>query len=392
MADVRASVVGDAAEPGNRAAEQGNRAAAPAPEPSDIATPARPGRARRWLARLLVPVLAVLLGLAVGAIAIVAAGGSVIDAYRELIIGAVGTPSNLAATLARAVPITVVAVGLALAFRAGCFNLGAEGQMIVSAITAAVVAITFPTLPGALLILASILAGCAVGGLWALGPAWLQTRFDVPLLITTLLLNYVAALLAAYLVSYPLRDMGGGAALAQTVAIPTGAQLPYLVPGGRLHAGVLVLLVLPVVAWWLQRRTVLGYEMRMTGHNRWFADYGGVDGRRTVLLTMLISGAVCGLAGALLVLGVHYRYIDNSIVGPGYAWTGFTAALLAYADPLGSLFAGLFLAALEVGAAGMERRTEIPIQIVDILQAAIILTISIRIVLGRWVGQRLGTL
>jgi general nucleoside transport system permease protein len=385
MADVGAGAVGGAGE--RRAPTE-----APAPEPFDVATPAQPGRARRWLARLLVPVLAVLLGLAVGAIAIVAAGGSVVDAYRELIIGAVGTPSNLAATLARSVPITVVAVGLALAFRAGCFNLGAEGQMIVSAITAAIVAITFPTLPGPLLIVASILAGCAVGGLWALGPAWLQTRFDVPLLITTLLLNYVAALLAAYLVSYPLRDMGGGAALAQTVAIPTGAQLPYLVPGGRLHAGVLALLVLPVIAWWLQRRTVFGYEMRMTGHNRWFADYGGVDGRRTVLLTMLISGAVCGLAGALLVLGVHYRYIDNSIVGPGYAWTGFTAALLAYADPLGSLFAGVFLAALEVGAAGMERRTEIPIQIVDILQAAIILTISIRIVLGRWVGQRLGTL
>lgn len=337
------------------------------------------------------PVLAVLLGLAVGAIAILAAGGSVVDAYRELVIGAVGTPSNLAATLARAVPITVVAVGLALAFRAGCFNLGAEGQMIVSAITAALVAISFPTLPGPVLVLASIAAGCAAGGLWSLGPGWLQTRFDVPLLITTLLLNYVAALLAAYLVSYPLRDLSGGAALAQTVAIPTGAQLPYLLPGGRLHAGVLVLLVLPLAAWWFQRRTVIGYEMRMTGHNRSFAEYGGIDGRRLILLTMLLSGAICGLAGALLVLGVHYRYIDSSIAGPGYAWTGFTAALLAFADPLGSLFAGLFLAALEVGAAGMERRADIPIQIVDILQAAIILTISIRLALARWVGQRLGT-
>ena len=106
MADVRAGAVGGAAE-------RGHRTDAPAPEPFDVATPARPGRARRWLARLLVPVLAVVLGLAVGAIAIVAAGGSVIDAYRELIIGAVGTPSNLAATLARAVPIAVVAVGLA---------------------------------------------------------------------------------------------------------------------------------------------------------------------------------------------------------------------------------------------------------------------------------------
>jgi simple sugar transport system permease protein len=364
----------------------------PEPAPLDPTLPARPGRARRWLARVLVPLLAIGLGLAVGAIAIVASGGSVVDAYRELIVGAVGTPSNLTATLARAVPITVVAVGLAIAFRAGCFNLGAEGQMIVSAVTAAVIATTFPTLPGPVLVLLSIAAGCAVGALWALGPAWLQVRLEVPLLITTLLLNYVAALFAAYLVSYPLRDLSGGAALAQTAAIPAGAQLPYLVPGGRLHAGVLVLLVLPLLAWWLQQRTVIGYEMRMTGHNRWFADYGGVNGRRTVLLTMLISGAVCGLAGALLVLGVHYRYIDGSITVPGYAWTGFTAALLAYADPIGSLFAGLFLSALEVGAAGMERRTEIPIQIVDILQAAIILTISIRLVLGRWVGRRLGTL
>jgi simple sugar transport system permease protein len=247
-------------------------------------------------------------------------------------------------------------------------------------------------LPGPLLILVGILAGCAAGALWALAPAWLQVRFDVPLLITTLLLNYVAALLGAYLVSYPLRDLGGSAALAQTAAIPIDAQLPYLAPGGRLHAGVLVLLVLPVIAWWLQRRTVIGYEMRMTGHNRWFADYGGIDGRRTVLLTMLVSGAVCGLAGTLVVLGVHYRYIDGSVTGPGYAWTGFTAALLAYADPIGSLFAGLFLSGLEVGAAGMERRTDIPVQIVDILQAAIILTISIRLVLGRWVGRRLGTL
>jgi simple sugar transport system permease protein len=223
-------------------------------------------------------------------------------------------------------------------------------------------------------------------------PAVWEAFLRVPLVVTTLLLNYVAALLAAYLASYPLRDLSGGAALAQTVAIPVDAQLPYLVPGGRLHAGVLVLIVLPVIAWWFQRRTVIGYEMRMTGHNRWFAEYGGVNGRRTVLLTMLLSGAVCGLAGTLLVLGVHYRYIDNSIVGPGYAWTGFTAALLAFADPIGSLFAGLFLSALEVGAAGMERRADIPIQIVDILQAAIILTISIRLVLGRWVGRRLGTL
>ena len=163
-------------------------------------------------------------------------------------------------------------------------------------------------------------------------PGWLQVRLGVPMLITTLLLNYVGALFAAWVVTYPLRDLAAGG-VAQTVAIPDAAQLPDLAPGGRLHLGVLVILVLPLVAWWLQRRTVVGYELRMVGHNRGFADYGGVDGRR-VLLTMLLSGAICGLAGALVVLGVNHRYIDGVITTPGWAWSGFTAAILTGADPV----------------------------------------------------------
>jgi simple sugar transport system permease protein len=105
---------------------------------------------------------------------------------------------------------------------------------------------------------------------------------------------------------------------------------------------------------------------------------------------MLLSGAVCGLAGALIVLGVHQRYIDNSITAPGYAWTGFTAALLAGGEPVGTLVAGLFLSGLQTGAAGMERNTDIPLQVVDVVQACIILMIAIRLTLGRWLGRRMG--
>ena len=346
-------------------------------------------RVSRLATRLLVPLAAVGLGLAVGAIAIELTGGNVIEAYGELLRGAVGTPSNLNATLARAVPIVVVGVGLAIAFRAGALNLGGEGQMIMAAITTAVVANQLGGVPIPVAILVSAALGCVAGALWALGPTWLQTRFEVPLLITTLLLNYVAALLAAYLVSYPLREVGGG--VAQTAMIPDAAQLPYLAPGGRLHAGVLLLLLLPLAAWWLQRRTVVGYEMRMTGFNAAFSEYGGVDGRRTLFRAMLLSGAVCGLAGAILVLGVHHRYIDTTITGPGYAWTGFTAALLAGGEPIGTLVAGVFLAGLETGAAGMERNTDIPIQIVDVVQACIILMVAIRLTLGRAIGRRLGS-
>jgi simple sugar transport system permease protein len=353
-----------------------------------VAAGPRSTRAARLLVRLLVPLAAVGLGLLVGAIAIVLTGGSPMDAYGALIRGAVGTPSNLNATLARAVPIVVVGVGLAIAFRAGALNLGGEGQMIIAAVVTAVVAGWVGALPAPLAIVVAAGAGCLAGAAWALGPTLLQARFEVPLLITTLLLNYVGVLLAAWLVAYPLREVGGG--VAQTPTIPDPTQLPYLAPGGRLHAGVLLLALLPIGAWWLLARTVAGYEMRMTGLNAAFSEYGGVDGRRTLLRAMLLSGAVCGLAGALVVLGVHHRYIDGSISAPGYAWTGFTAALLAGGDPIGTLVAGLFLAGLQTGAAGMERNADIPLQVVDVVQACIILMIAIRLTLGRWIGRRVG--
>ena len=353
-----------------------------------VTTASRSSRVARLLTRLLVPLAAVGLGLLVGAIAIVLSGGSPIEAYGALLRGAVGTPSNLNATLARAVPIVVVGVGLAIAFRAGALNLGGEGQMVVAAVVTAVVAGWSGDLPMPVGILLAVGAGCLAGAAWALVPTLLQLRFEVPLLITTLLLNYVGVLFAAWLVSYPLREVGGG--VAQTPTIPDPTQLPYLAPGGRLHAGVLLLVVLPVVAWWLLGRTVAGYEMRMTGLNTAFAEYGGVNGRRTLLRAMLLSGAVCGLAGALIVLGVHHRYIDGSVTAPGYAWTGFTAALLAGGEPIATLVAGLFLAGLETGAAGMERNTDIPFQIVAVVQACIILMIAIRLTLGRWIGRHLG--
>ena len=198
-------------------------------------------------------------------IVVIIAGGRPLAAYVELFRGAVGTPSNLSATIARSVPIVITGLGMGFAFRAGAFNLGGEGQMILGALTTAVVGVTFGACPGRLLVLV-VAAGCIAGGALACLPGWSQVRFDVPLLITTLLLNYVAALFAAYLVTYPLRDLAAGG-LAETVMIPGASSCPTC-SAGRLHVGLLVALVLPLAVWWFQRRTVLGYEMRMTGFNR----------------------------------------------------------------------------------------------------------------------------
>lgn len=329
-----------------------------------------------------VPLLAIAVALLVGAFAVLAAGESPLTAYAELFRGAFGTPTNLGATLTRSIPIILTGLGIGFAFRAGLFNIGAEGQMILGGLAAAVTANALVGLPPVLLLPLVVAAGCLLGALWALLAGLWEAHYAAPLVITTLLLNFVAALFASYLVSHPLRDVTGGGALAQTAMISLDVRLPVIVPGTRLHLGVVAILVLPLAVTWFQRHTVLGYSMRMAGLNRRFAEYGGVPMRRLILLTMFVSGGIAGLAGVIEVLGVHFRYIDNMVTAPGFAWTGLVAALLALMNPLATVAAGFFLAALEVGAAGMQRNTDVPLQLVDVVQATIIALIAVRLGLG----------
>jgi len=340
---------------------------------------ARPGfAARPILAAIAVPVLAIVLAIVLGAVAILVTGEDVVSAYGELLRGAIGTPQNLAATVVRSIPIVVVGVGIGLAFRAGALNLGGEGQMVLGALGAAVAANALPGIPSPLAPMVALAAGCLAGAAWAFLPGVLDVKLGVPMLITTLLLNYVGALFASWAVTYPLREAGGGG-VAQTASIPEAAWLPVIVPGTRLHLGVLAIVVLPFVVRWFLSRTVAGYEFRMVGHNRLFADYAGIAAGRRVLLATLLSGAICGLAGAIVVIGMNHRYVDAVITTAGWAWSGFTAAILTGAEPVLTLFAGLFLGALEVGAAGMARSTEVPLQLVDVVQATIILVVAIRL-------------
>jgi ABC-type uncharacterized transport system permease subunit len=338
----------------------------------------RPPTWRAILAELAVPAVAVALALLLGAAVAAVAGTDPAAAYGALVGGAVGSPSAMAATLLRSLPIVMAGIGIGLAFRAGAFNLGGEGQMIVGALVTAIVAGGLGAAPEPLGLVAGLLAGMAAGAAWALVPAVLQVRLDVPILITTLLLNYVGSLLAAYAVSYPFRDLTGGAALAQTAVVPEATWLPAVAEGSRLHLGLVALVVLPLAAAWFLRRTVLGYELRMTGANRLFAEYGGVRTGRLTVVVMLLSGAICGLGGSMLVLGGTHRYTDTMITTAGYAWSGFIAAILALANPLLTAVAGLFLGALQVGAAGMARTTTVPLQLADVVQAAIILVVAVR--------------
>lgn len=332
---------------------------------------------------LVQPFLAVVIGLLTGALVIAAVGESILGTYQEMWKGAFGSFYFFTSTLARATPIMLIALGLSLAFRAGVFNLGAEGQMVLGAVSAALVAIYLPA-PGMIKIVAGIFAGMAVGGFWALLPGFMEARFRIPLLISTLLFNYIAVLFASYLVTEPFRDRSGSAALAQTVMLEKSAWLPKLFAGMSVHAGFLFAIVAALLLFWVLRFTPFGYEVKMLGQNSLFAQYGGINRIRVMLTGMFASGGLAGLAGTVEVMGGHYRFVDGALTVPGFAWTGLMAALLANSHPLGIIVTSILLAAFQTGAMGVERNTDVPLELASVIQAVLILFISAKFSYDWW--------
>ncbi len=321
------------------------------------------------------PLLAIVIGLAVGAIAIAITGESVVAAYQEMWKGAFGSFYYFTNTLSRATPIILIALGVTVAFRAGFFNLGSEGQLVLGAISAVVTALYLPG-PGWMKLTAALMAGVIAGGLWSALASILDAKFKMNLLITTLLMNYIAIYFAGYLSGNPLRDTTGSAALPQTPQIDMTAALPKLFKGMSVHGGFIIAICAALLLFVYLKYTNSGYKMRMLGGNPLFAGYGGINRNRMMLLSMFISGGLAGLAGAVEVMGTQYRFLDGALTAPGYAWTGIMATLLARSNPLGALLAAIFLAALQTGGMGMERNTSVPLEVSSIIQAVLILFIS----------------
>jgi simple sugar transport system permease protein len=338
---------------------------------------------QQLLKPLLQPLMAVFIGLLTGALAITLVGASVIDTYQVMWDGAFGNFYFITATLARATPIILIGLGLALAFRAGVFNMGAEGQMVLGAVCAALAALY---VPGAAIVklLSAFIAGFIAGGLWSLLAGWMEVKYKVQLLISTLLLNYVAVLFAGYLVAEPFQDKSGSAALAQTPMLDQAVWLPKLFAGMSVHMGFVIAIVGAVILYVILQYTSSGYEVRMLGKNPFFAEYGGINKQKVLLFSMFFSGGIAGLAGTVEVLGSQYRYVEGALTVPGYAWTGLMAALLANSNPLGTAVAAILLAALQTGAMGMERNTEVPLEIASVIQGVLILFVTAKFAFSWW--------
>lgn len=345
-------------------------------------TEPQPGSARRLASAAVrhpavVPVGAVVLALLLGAIIIAAAGLDPVAAYRAVVDGALD-PGSLDYTFSVWAYICGMALAAAIPLRMGEFNLGGNGQLVLGGLAAAFVAGRLP-LPGVLAVPLALIAAAVVAGAFAAIAAPLATRFNVPIIISTLLLSPVAVAVVSFLIRYPLAEAGSG--VAQTARLPAGSRMWSISGLSYSNVGLLIIVAMMVVFWIVDSRTAVGFELRVVGANRRFGAYGGVVVGRLALGAMTAAGAAAGIVGAILVLSAPYRLIDGALLSPGYTFAGLAAALLAGGRPLLIPVTGILFAVLQVGGAAMERSADVPRQLSDLLQGVVIIVLALRTVL-----------
>lgn len=335
---------------------------------------------REWVSSLidaLMPVFATLAALLVGAVMLLFLGVSPLAAYRALWEGAFGSGNAFAETLVKATPLLLVAIGICISFRGDVINIGGEGQMIVGAILATWIGLTFTTLPGWLLIPLAMLAGFLGGAVWGGIPGILKAYFRVNEILSTVMMNAIAVQLMNFMLRGPMIDPAQAelaSQIPQTARLLEIFRLPRLVPT-RLHLGALIAVALAVLVYILLWRTTLGYRIRAVGQNPYASRYAGIKVPRYIVLALLFSGAFAGLAGAIQVYGVNYRMItDGSASGfTGSAgFNGIVTALFGQLHPLWSIPASILFGALLVGANSMQRMVQVPSALVIALNGLVV--------------------
>ena len=332
-------------------------------------------RVPTWIITIVVvPIASVLLGFAVAAIAIVATGTDPIQAYTALFQGAFTNNNAFPETLVSSVPYIFLGLGVALGFRAGLFNIGAEGQFYIGALAGVFVAYSLHGLPPIVEIGASLLAAMAAGFLYAGIAGLLKAWTGAHEVITTIMLNYVAFLIANYLVTTPGLMLDPHTRTPRTPYIDANATLPIVFPGSRLHAGILLALVAIPVVWFLIERTTLGFQLRAVGFNAGASRASGISVARTTVLAMGISGALAATAGIVQMLGIQHDM--TPAVAAGYGFDAIAVALLARSNPWAILPAALLFGALHNGAGFMQLQTQVSADLISIVQASVIVFVA----------------
>ena len=308
--------------------------------------------------------IAVLLAFAVAGMLILASGKNPLVAYWALLRGAFGSEDSLTFALNKSTPFILAGVGVAICFRARVINIGSEGQIAVGGIAASWIALNVPGLPSVVLIPLAIAGGALAGAAWASIAALMRLRRGVHEVLGTLLSNFVGVLLVSEALHGSMGEPGAG--FPQSPLFPDAAWLPPLFEGSDLHGGIVLALMAVIACQFLLWHTPFGFRIRLLGSSDKAAAYAGVSVGRTILAVMLIAGALSGIAGAVEVLGVHYRLIQG--FSQGFGFNAVAVALLSALNPIAVLPAGLFFGFLEAGALAMQREVGIQSSLVYVIQ------------------------
>ena len=315
------------------------------------------------------------LAILVGAIFILAIGENPIDAYLALLKGALGTKLGRGNVIAGFTPLLLTATAFAVAAKAGAFNVGVEGEVILGGITAAYIGINWGFLSVPLLYLACFTGAIVVAMLWGLIPAILKAYFNVSEVCVTILMNTVALYIGSYLVSGP---MSAGVATPQSK--PVLVTIPKIMKPSSANMGVFIAILVVLAVIWMTYKTKWGYKIRTVGSNPAHADYAGINSKKVFIGAMLLSAALGGVAGCIEVLGVHGYYLDGFARDLGT--NGMLAALIVKSNMLFTPFVAFFLAVLKAGAMAMQQATSVPKSIVDTISAVFIIIATMDFVIS----------
>ncbi|WIV13433.1 ABC transporter permease [Proteiniborus sp. MB09-C3] len=316
-------------------------------------------------------VFSLFLALVIGGLLFLIAGYSPLSAYAAIFKGAIGSPGAVMTALSQATPIIFTGLAFMVAHKSGVLNIGAEGQLYAGAMAAAIAGAYIKGLPLWIHLVISLLAAIIAGGVWGAIIGILKVRFGSQEVITSIMMNSIMINFTSYLANFPLKDEGS---IGQTIRIQQTSILPVLSSKHQLTIAIFLAVIATVIMHYVFKQTVLGYEMEAVGKKSRSAKTAGINTGKISIISMFLSGAIAGLAGASVVLGVSHRFIDG--FSSGYGFDGIAVAALAGGNILSLLISGFFFGALKAGAMTVNRVAKIPFDFVIVIQALVIIFIA----------------
>lgn len=316
----------------------------------------------------IISVFSVMGALGVGAILILVAGASPLEAYSNMLMGSFGRLYSFGEVLRQATPLIIIGCGIAITNKCNFFNIGAEGQLYMGALMATIVGLTFGEMHSMLIIPLLLVVAFLGGAFWGVIPGILKVKLGTPEIILTISMNYISILFVSQLLEGPLKEPGAYAPYSSP--LPTSAQLPILISDTRIHSGFLIAAIIVVLSYVLLRKTVLGFKLKTIGANIKVARAVGINIQKNIVISAIIGGGLAGVAGIIDILAVFHRFPMN--LSPGYGYTAIVVSWLGKNNPIGIMLASVFFGALIVGGNSMQRATGIPSVLVSAIQGLVL--------------------